>query len=273
MSQAERAPKMQVVMLSGGAGGIGFAVAEQFGSQGAHIALTDSDSKLVQVKEQQLRQQGISVRGWTLDVTDAVHCQTVVNEVLHHFGRLDILVHCAGLTQVSPFLKTRAEVYRRVMEVNFFGAVQLTQAAVDALLHSRGQIIVLSSIAGLAPLAGRTGYCASKYALHGFFETLRGELKHRGVSVTMVCPSFVATDFASKGLNACGEVLDFERSTTGTPIAPSEVARAIDRASQRRSKLVVLSRTGKLAYWISRLAPGVYESLMLRRFQKELERE
>lgn len=273
MNQATRLAAQQVVMLSGGAGGIGFAIAQRLGAKGAHIALTDRDTELVQSKAQQLLEQGISARSWALDVTNAGQCQTVANEAIRHFGRLDILIHCAGITQVGPFMNTQIEVYRRVMEANFFGAVNLTQAALEALLQSRGQIMVLSSIAGFAPLVGRTGYCASKYALHGFFETLRCELKHRGVSITMVCPSFVATDFASKGLNADGEVIDFERSTTGKPIKPDEVAQAIERASQRRSKLVVLSGTGKLAYWVSRLAPGLYESLMLRRFQTELERE
>ena len=272
MRSLRETDRKQVMMLSGGAGGIGFAAAERFGLKGIQIALTDQDGQLVESQTKRLRDQGIATGGWKLDVTQPGECQSVVNDVLRHFGRLDILIHCAGVTQVSPFVKTQPEVYRQVMDVNFFGAVHLTRAALDALLQSRGQIVVLSSVAGFAPLLGRTGYCASKYALHGFFDTLRCELKESGVSVTMVCPSFVATDFASRGLKADGTTIDFERSITGTPISPEEVAHAIDRACKRRSRLVVLSRTGKLAYWVSRLAPGLYERLMLRKFQTELKR-
>jgi len=262
----------RVVMVSGGAGGIGNAVARGFGSIGLRIALTDSDAELVASRANGLREQGITVRSWTLDVTQPSDCESVVAEILQHFGRLDILVHCAGITQVSPFVSTHAEVYRRVMDVNFFGALYLTQAATEALLLTRGQIVALSSVAGFAPLVGRSGYCASKYALHGLFETLRCELSHRGVSITLICPSFVATDFASKGLKADGTRIDFERSTTGTPMSPEAVAKAIIRASRHRSRLVTLSRTGKFAYWISRLAPGLYQQLMMRRFRSELER-
>jgi short-subunit dehydrogenase len=138
------------------------------------------------------------------------------------------------------------------------------------LIGTRGQIIALSSIAGFAPLWGRTGYCASKYALHGFLETLRGELKGDGVAVTLLCPSFVNTDFASRGLSGSGAIRDSERSTTGKTLQPTDVAEAIYRATLRRPRLVVLPSTGRLAYLFSRLAPRWYERIMLRRLADNL---
>ncbi|MBX3422643.1 MAG: SDR family oxidoreductase [Pirellulaceae bacterium] len=262
----------KIVLISGGAGGIGLAVAERFGRAGAHIALADINAADVDTHSKRLRQTGIDCRDFKTDVTCLEACQRLVSEVLQWHGSLDVLIHCAGITQVSSFLQTQLAVYRRVMEVNFFGAVTLTQAAIEPLLASRGHIVVLSSIAGFAPLLGRTGYCASKYAVHGFFETLRGELSDLGVRVTLVCPSFVETEFASRGLKGDGSRIDFARSTTGGVLSADYVAQSIYHACVRNRRQIVLSPLGKLSYFMTRFAPACYDHLMRRRFQSEMRR-
>lgn len=261
-----------VVAISGGAGGIGVAVARAFAEAGAKIALLDLDAGALERVTHTLANTASEVLPLVCDVTNTESVANAVARIQERFSRLDILVHCAGLTQVSPFTETDLDVYRRVMEVNFFGTIGLTKAALPMVVAHRGQIIVLSSIAGFAPVIGRTGYCASKYALHGFFETLRAELHDQGVHVMLVCPSFVATDFARSGLAGDGSILTFERSTTGAPLTPETVARAIFAAARKRKPLVVLSPNGKLAYWVSRLFPAVYQRAMTRRFRIELER-
>ena len=263
----------QVIAITGGAGGIGMALARCFGAGGANVALLDRDAEALERASEALAGYTASLLPLACDVTNSEAIETAMETIRDRYGRLDMLVHGAGLTHVSPFTDTNLDVYRRVMEVNFFGAVAMTKAALPMLLESRGQVIVLSSIAGFAPVIGRTGYCASKYALHGFFETLRTELKDHGVHVLMVCPSFVETDFARSGLDGDGTTLQFERSTTGKPLPPEAVAQAIKNAAEKRRRLLVLSPTGKLAYWVSRLLPGVYERGMARRFRIELERK
>jgi len=262
-----------VVAITGGAGGIGSALAHRFGEAGARIALLDRDREALDNAANALAGEGLNVLPLVCDVTAAEDVSRAVAAVHDGFGRLDVLVHGAGLTHVSPFVETDLAVYRRVMEVNFFGAVACTRTALPMLLESRGQVIVLSSVAGFAPLLARTGYCAAKHALHGFFETLRGELRPRGVHVMIVCPSFVETDFARAGLAGDGSRLAFDRSTTGSPLTPDAVAQAIFRAAGKRRRLLVLSPTAKLAYWVSRLLPGLYERGMGRRFRVELERD
>lgn len=263
----------KVVLITGGAGGIGAAIARRFGKQGALIALVDLDEQQLRNQVQSLTELGITVKAWTVDVTNHTATTEVVQQVSEHFGSLDLLVLSAGLTQVSLFEHTQADVIRRVMEVNFFGAVNFVQASLPGLIASRGQIVVLSSIAGFAPLIGRTGYCASKHALHGFFDTLRAELTNQSVGVTIVCPSFVATEFATKGLQGDGSQINFDRSTTGRMLQPDQVADAIYRACQRRRPLVVLPGLGKVAYWISRVAPSWYQYMMSKRFSQEFDRQ
>ena len=105
-------------------------------------------------------------------ITIEKECQHAMDAVIDARGGIDLLVNNAGITLREPFIHTRMTAYRRVMDVNFFGAIHCTKAAIESLIQRRGMIIVLSSIAGFSPLPGRSGYCASKHALHGFFDTL-----------------------------------------------------------------------------------------------------
>ena len=259
----------KVVVITGGAGGIGSAIAMRFGAAEARIVLLDHDCETLATRCRELQQAGVRVESQLCDITDQTQCERAIAHTLAATGGIDVLVHGAGLTQVSRFRETELSVYRRVMEVNFFGAVAVTKAALKSLCERRGRIVVLSSIAGFAPLLGRTGYCASKHALHGFFDTLRCELVGHGVSVTLVCPSFVDTDFARRGLAGDGSVLATDRGTTGAIVTAEAVAQAVYRGAAARKRQIVISFTGKLAYWLSRLAPGYYQRGMTRRFQDD----
>ncbi len=136
--------------------------------------------------------RGAQALALNCDVTDAASCADAIRSAVERFGGVDVLVNNAGITHRSAFATTDPAVLRRVMEVNFFGAMNLTHHALPHLLRSRGAIVAISSVAGFAPLIARTGYAASKHALHGFFESLRSEVRSQGVDVTLVCPSFIA---------------------------------------------------------------------------------
>jgi short-subunit dehydrogenase len=157
------------------------------------------------------------------------------------------------------------------MAVNFFGAVHGTLAALDSLCARHGQIITISSIAGFSPLVGRTAYAASKHALHGFFDSLRSELRTEGVDVMLVCPSFIATGIERAALGGDGQPAAAPRRTTGAEAAPDEVASLILNAARRRRRLCLPATTSRLAWWLSRIAPTLYERLMLRRVGAEFD--
>lgn len=257
-----------VAVIVGGGGGIGQAIARQYANDGYRIVLVDRDAE-------RLAAVGSALPGalaLQADLTRDTDIQQIASEIQEQFGRIDLLVHAAGLTHVSLADETRIEVHRRVMEVNVFGVIALTGRLLPNLIRARGQIVVLSSICGFAPLVARSGYCASKHALHGYFDTLRCELAPRGVGVLIVCPSFVDTDFASRGLAGDGSTLTFERSTLGKPMSPRSIAHAVRRAANRRKGLLVLSWRGKLSYWLTRLFPSLYARWMVKSFQGELRR-
>ncbi len=156
------------------------------------------------------------------------------------------------------------------MEVNFFGSLHCTQAAIDSLIERQGMIIVIESLAGVSPLLGRTGYCASKHALHGFFTSLRSEIRETGVHIMLVCPGFVKTNLQTRALGGDGQVTTHPQSMVGKPTSAEKVAADIFKGAQKRKPLLVLTPIGKLSYWISRLAPTLYERLMARQVKEEL---
>lgn len=259
------------VVITGGAGGLGLALAEAFGRTGAQVALLDID-RTVHDRASELQEAGISTLGVECDITDPDQCLAAMTTVRDRFGPVDVLVNNAGLTHRSAFVETDIEVYRRVMDVNYFGALHCTKEALDDLTRLRGLIITISSIAGLAPLLGRTGYSASKHALHGFFGSLRAELRPAGVRVLLVCPGFTATDFRFRALGGDGTVTDHPQSSVGKMAAPDQVAAAIVDGARRGRRLMVFSRTGRLSRWLSVLAPPVYERVMARALRSELQR-
>jgi NAD(P)-dependent dehydrogenase (short-subunit alcohol dehydrogenase family) len=257
-----RAFRDAAVLLTGAAGGIGSALARRFARGGARLGLLDRDGEAVRALCEEL---GGSAQAVTCDVASRDSCAAGVAELSERLGGVDVLINNAGITHVSRFAETDAEVLQRVMEVNFFGAIHCTQASLPALIERRGLVIVISSVAGFAPLAGRAGYAASKHALQGLFESIRPELAASGVGVTIVCPGFVDTPIEAHALGGAGGRPEQKRTTVGRLTSPDTVADAIFRAASRRRKLLVLSAVGKASYALTRIAPGLYERVMTRR--------
>jgi len=258
-----------VVVVTGAAGGIGSALAWRWAREGARLALLDVDETGLGVLATALRDAGHDVLAIPCDVTDAAACGAAVRAVVARFGGVDVVVANAGRTHISFVADTEPEVFRRIMDVNFFGAVHVARAALPSLVERRGRIAVMSSVAGFAPLCGRAGYAASKHALHGFFESLRGELAAAGVSVTMVCPSFVRTGIGTRALGGDGGPARGPRTELGRPLEPDAVADAVLRAVRKRRRLVVVGAVGRASWWVWRLAPRVYDALMVRRWTRE----
>lgn len=253
------------VVITGAAGGIGRALAERYARDGARLALLDREVEGAEAVARALRDAGGQAWALGCDVGEPGECERAIEEALAQLGGIDLLINNAGITHLGPFSETDPGVIRRVMEINFFGALHCTRAALPGLVERRGRIVVLSSVAGFAPLAGRSGYAASKHALHGLFESLRAELADCGVSVTMVCPSFVRTDIGGHALGADGGAAKVARTEVGIPMEPEHVADVICAAAAARRRLVVIGRVGKLSYWLTRLWPALYERMMLKR--------
>ena len=256
----------RAVVITGGAAGIGAALARRFARAGSRVAVLDVDGDGAASVAAELARSSAEALALRCDVTSEAECRSAIGSVVRAWGGVDVLVNNAGITHVGLFRDTDVEVLRRVMEVNFFGAVHCTKAALPSLLARRGRIAVLSSVAGLAPLATRSGYAASKHALHGFFGSLRAEHRREGLRVTLVCPSFVRTQIGAHALGPDGRPAGAgARSGVRRELEPEAVAEAIFRGVERRRRLVLIPGEARLARWLVALCPAAYEALMRRR--------
>jgi len=258
-------------MVTGAGGGLGRALALKFASEGARVAALDRDPAGLDGTRAELESRSVECLALQCDVTDADACARAVAATVERFDALDVLVANAGMSHRSAFATTGLDVVRRVMEVNFFGAVNCTRAALPHLLASRGLVVAVSSVAGYTPLLARTGYSASKHALHGFFDSLRTELEPCGVGVALACPSFIATRIDRNAIGGDGLPVQHAQVTVGRPLTPDRAAELIVAGAQRGRRLVLVGRTARIAWWLSRVAPGFYARLMAQRMRGELE--
>lgn len=259
------------MLVTGAAGGLGRAVALGFVAAGARIVALDRDADGLESLRTQLERDGRDCLALPCDVTDATACERAVAACVARFGALDVLVNNAGMSHRSAFAHTELAVIRRVMDVNFFGAVNCTKAALPQLVSARGLVVAVSSVAGYTPLIARTGYAASKHAMHGFFESLRTELAPEGVAVMMVCPSFIATHIDRNALGGDGGPVRHAQVTVGRPLTAEAAAGRIVAAAARRPRMLFIGRTARQAWWLSRVAPGLYERVMSRRLRGEMQ--
>jgi short-subunit dehydrogenase len=192
------------VWITGASSGIGEALAVAFHQAGARLIL--SARREDELKRVQTLCGGESdTRVLSMDVTHAEALPKKTQLALDTFGGIDILVLNAGITQRSLTRETDENVYRSLMEVNFFASEAMARAVLPSMLAQKsGHMVVISSIAGKFGVPLRSGYSASKFALHGFFEALRAEEEKNGIHVTMVCPGYIRTDISLSALRGDG---------------------------------------------------------------------
>jgi len=256
----------KVVLITGGCAGIGRALAVRMAQAGARLVIFDLDQVALDSLVQHLADHhNAQALGLRCDVSDRAAVQQAITLVIERYGGIDVLVNNAGITHRSRVADTSLTVFQRIMAVNFYGALHCTQAALSSLLARGGQIIVLSSLSQYAPVPDRAAYNASKHALHGLFETLRGELQGSDVNVMLVCPGYTATDLRKNVLVGDGSTAPQPVLTLGRVASPRDVAEAIYRGALRRRKLLVLSNLDWRAQLLARCFPRLYQSLLLPR--------
>lgn len=260
----QRSFRDKTVLITGAAGGLGAALCRRFGQAGARIGALDLQAEALDALAEDLRQRGIHCATAACDISAATEVSTAIGQVEEPLGPTDVLINNAGITHRHPFGPGEADAVARVLAVNFTGSVHCTAAVFDQVVARRGLFVAISSVAGFAPLIDRSAYAASKHALHGFFNTLRTELRGTGVDVLLVCPSFIRT-----GLR---DVIPQENDGDSWPVAgsvdsPEWAAEHIFHACVRGRRQISVGRVGHLSYWVYRFAPRFYEWLMIRRMR------
>lgn len=186
--------KDRVAIVTGSAGGIGFATARKFCSEGARVVVADLSMERVRAACERLAAAGGETLPIAVDVTRRASIDAMVEATKARWGRIDVLVNNAGITQDARLVKMTGEQFDRVIAVNLKGVFECTQAVADTMiLQGAGVILNASSVVGLYGNFGQTNYAATKAGLIGFTKTWARELGPKGVRVAAVCPGFIET--------------------------------------------------------------------------------
>ncbi len=202
----------KVIWITGASSGIGEALAYALAAQGAKLILSARrKDELERVKGNCPPPTQPDVRTLPLDLTQTETLRLSVEAAIQFFGHVDILVNNGGISQRSFAKDTKIDVDRRLMEVNYFGAVALTKFLLPHFIKRKsGHFVVVSSVTGIFGTPYRSGYAASKHALHGFFDSLRAELWKdfkNSIPVTMICPGFIHTPITLSAVTGDGSPL------------------------------------------------------------------
>ncbi len=254
----------KTVIVTGASTGIGRATAAAFRESGARVVVAARSSE-------DLKRLSVELGGpdrvlpVAADVADPAQCQALICRTVEHFGGIDVLVNNAGMVVSGKFEYLQPGDIERLFNVNFFGVIYCTRAALPFLKESEGVIVNVSSIAGFVGTATTSAYAASKAALNSLGQSLRVELKPYGIGVSTVCPYFTSgVELAKKGIMREGTLhrVDGPRRRAPGTQTTEEVAHAIVRAAERRSRLVVLSPAGRLIWRANRLFPWLADYVM-----------
>jgi short-subunit dehydrogenase len=258
----------QVVIVTGASAGIGRSLALMLAGQGAKVTIAARRAGRLEQLAAECRSLGGEVLVVPTDVSDEIQCKALVKNTIAAFGRLDMLINNAGLAASALFDEfPDLHLFKHTMDVNLYGAVYCTYYALPHLKQSRGRIVAISSLGGKAAIPYNTPYCASKYAVHGFYDSLRMELALHGVSCTVVCPYWVVTEFHESQMNkegvprgARGRALYTNKMMTADQCADITL-----RAAHKRRREVLMG-PGALTVWLKTLAPGLVDWLTVKFF-------
>ncbi|MEN8226134.1 MAG: SDR family oxidoreductase [Bacteroidota bacterium] len=261
--------KDKVVVITGASSGIGRALALEFAGRGARVVLAARNKNRLQETEDAVKKAGAEVISVKTDVSNEVDCKYLIQQAVDKFSTIDILINNAGISMRAIFAETDLDVIRQLMDINFWGAVYCTKYALPHLLESKGSVVGVSSIAGYKGLPGRTGYSASKFAMHGFLETLRIENMKLGLHVLIACPGFTASNIRNTALNESGDVQGESPRDEAKMMSAEEVAMHIAKAIVKRKNRLTLTTQGKMTVLLNKFFPNFLDKQVYKHMAKE----
>lgn len=261
--------KDKVVIVTGASSGIGEAIALEFSLNGSKVVLAARSEPNLSCVAGKIIQAGGEALTVKTDVSIEADCKRLIEKTIEKFGRIDILVNNAGISMRATFLEVDLSVLHRLMDVNFWGTVYCTKYALPYLIAAKGSLIGVSSVAGFHGLPGRTGYSASKFAIHGFLETIRIENLRKGLHVMIIAPGFTSTEIRKHALLANGSEQGESPKNEQTLMSPEYVAKWVLKGIRQKKRNKLLTWDGRLTALFQRIIPDVVDWAYYREMSKE----
>jgi dehydrogenase/reductase SDR family protein 7B len=259
----------KVIWITGASSGIGEALAYASVNEGARIVISARREKELQRVALTCKTDPSNVLVMQLDLEDTSNIEEKVEQVIGKFGRIDVLINNSGMGHRTKAVTTSTEIDRRIMEVNFFGTINLTKAVARKMQQQKsGKIVVISSIMGKYGLPLYSTYSASKFALYGYFESLRQELYKDNVKVLIVSPGFINTDVSTKLLLENGQEYGIKSESQNKGMSPEVCANRIIKAIKGTRDHKFVGGYEIFSVYVKQYFPKLFYRLM-RKMTKE----
>lgn len=253
----------KVVWITGASAGIGKATALQLAQKGARLILSARrQDALEEVKHEIGKSSEVLVL--PLDMTKPEDFEEAYSTIKSHFGQVDILFNNAGISQRGRVKDIRLEVYEEMMQINFMSYVKLTKLVLpDMLARKSGHFVVTSSLSGKLGTPERSGYCASKHALHGFYDCLRAEVHSSNIKVSIICPGYIKTDISKNALSPTGGKHGKMDSNQEKGLSADYCAQQIVKAVENNKSEIYIGQKEVLGVYLKRFFPKLLERIVL----------
>jgi short-subunit dehydrogenase len=259
----------KVVVVTGASGGIGAQLARSLAEQGARLVIAARSTEGLDRVAADCREKGAQVLTVRTDVGVEADCNNLIQQACAQFGTIDVLVNNAGVSGHAMFEEvTDFKWYEDMMRVNFFGSLWCTHHALPHLKKSRGLIVGVSSLAGKIGVPGRTAYSPSKFAMAGFFDALRIELRDTGVDVTMIYPGVVATQIRHHGCCPDGRPAGKSGLEEKGAMSVEECVNRMLVAMAARKRELVMTAKARIGLWLKLIAPAKVDDMALAALKK-----
>jgi short-subunit dehydrogenase len=252
----------KVVWITGASSGIGEALAIEFAKQGAQLILSSNQLSDLESVNKKCCDLGAECFTQFLDVTEIDKMQLITENLIAKFGKIDVLVNNAGISQRALVIETPIEVDRKIMEIDYFGTIALTKTVLPFMIkNGGGYIAVTSSISGKFGFPLRSAYAAAKHALHGFFETLRAETYEQNIKVLIAFPGRIKTDISMHALTKDGTAHGKMDEGQNTGISAEKCAKQYINAIRKDKKEVLIGASELLMVYIHKFLPNLFYKL------------
>lgn len=257
--------KDKIVLITGASSGIGKEAAIQFAKNGANVILVARRKQKLEQIADDLKKYNISILVCECDVSDKLQVENMAKLVLEKYGSIDILVNNAGFAIYGSIFDLTIQEIESQMATNYFGMIHCIKNFLPSMIQKKsGHIVNVASVAASFGLPGIASYCASKFAMLGFSEGLKHELKGTGVGITVVSPIMVRTDFFDHP--------SFQKMPKYSPLSLSDktVAKAILRAASSPRLEIIVPSVVRVAVWIKHTFPYLINPILGMAFKKQL---
>lgn len=254
----------KLIWITGASGGLGKAMAVEMAREKSALILSARNKEaLLETSRLCLEAGAVKTEVIPVDMAESRQIEQAVKQVLSDIGCPDILINNAGISQRSLVKETDMSVYRRIFEIDFFGAIYLNKLLLAPMLEKeQSQVVVTSSLVGKFSTPFRSGYAAAKHALHGFYEALRTEHYRDGLVVTMLCPGFIRTDVSKNALTGSGDKLGKMDDAQSSGMDPETFAKKAVKAIKASRSEVVIGGKERFGVLFNRLFPALFKRLM-----------